>query len=152
MSYLPGSYYSLAANPASDVLSLVFIHLPFSLWHAFSIMTAWVAGFAAFTHGGHGRHPSLIVKILVIISLVLWALLAVGYAFRTRRGDIAGALVLVFALYGVFDHQRNPLIHYFALAAFIVSALAAVKSLYFHFTSRDGAISLGNDERSPLVA
>lgn len=97
-------YASLAANPAGDVLSLVFVHLPFSLWHAFSILVSFVSGFAAFTHGGHGHHPSLVVKVLVVISLAAWAIVAIGYAFRTRRGDIAGALVLVFALYGVFDH------------------------------------------------
>jgi hypothetical protein len=97
-----------------------------------------------------------------------------GYAFRSRKGDVAGAMVLAWALFGVYDHQSHGLIRYFALGCFIVSALAIVKvcspsplcrndknltrpslisqSLYFTFVTGDGHIALGDDERAPLVA
>lgn len=42
-------YYSLATSPAHDLLNALFVHLPFSLWHAWSIVTVFISGFAAFT-------------------------------------------------------------------------------------------------------
>lgn len=43
-------YYSLAAHyPAQNILGALFIHLPFSLWHSWSIVTVFISGFAAFT-------------------------------------------------------------------------------------------------------
>jgi hypothetical protein len=45
-----GSYYRLAAHfPAKGLLDALFVHLPFSLWHAWSIVTVFISGFAAFT-------------------------------------------------------------------------------------------------------
>ncbi|ORY54602.1 hypothetical protein BCR35DRAFT_284608 [Leucosporidium creatinivorum] len=146
-------YWSLSAHyPAKDLFDAVFVHLPFSLWHAWSLVTVFISGFAAFTHAGHGHHPSLVVKVLVVLSLAFLSVTAWGYAFRSRKGDVAGAAVLAWTLFGIYDHQHNHLIKYFALAAFIVSLFAVVKSLYFTFVKGDGAISLGDDERAPLVA
>ncbi|KAM0790758.1 hypothetical protein ACM66B_004609 [Microbotryomycetes sp. NB124-2] len=146
-------YYTLSVASAKGLGDVLFVHTPWSLWHAWSIVTVFISGFAAFTHGGHGRHPSVVVKVLVVLSCAFFAITAWGYAFRTRQGDIAGAIVLAWTLFGVYDEQHNKLIHYFALACFIVSLFAIVKSLYFTFVARDsGRISLGNDERAPLVA
>lgn len=43
-------YWSLSAHyPAKDLFDAVFVHLPFSLWHAWSLVTVFISGFAAFT-------------------------------------------------------------------------------------------------------
>ncbi|GAA5843249.1 hypothetical protein JCM5353_000719 [Sporobolomyces roseus] len=146
-------YYTLAshAEPKSfgDIL---FVHLPFSLWHAWSVIVMFISAFALFTHGGHHSHPSILTRILVCAALAFLAMTSAAYAFRSRGGDLAGSLVLAWALYGIFDNQTDKTIHYFALASFIVSLFAIVKSIYFTFIARDGGVSLGNDsERQPLV-
>jgi len=60
--------------------------------------------------------------------------------------------VIAWTLYGIFDHQHQALIRWFALGAFIVSALAVIKSLAFTL-KKDGGISLSgrDEERAPLV-
>jgi len=146
-------YYSLRAHHKPDgVLDAIFVHLPFSLWHAWSIVTVLISAFAAFTHGiGNSHHPGLAVKILVIVSECFLAFTAVGYAFQSRKGDIAGAAVIAWTLWGIYDYQHNVLIHYFGLGAFIVADIAIIKALYFTFARDSGAISLGDEERAPLI-
>ncbi|GAA5868629.1 hypothetical protein JCM1840_005517 [Sporobolomyces johnsonii] len=147
-------YYSLAAHyPPKGLADYAFVHLPFSLWHAWSIVTVLISAFALFTHGGHHTHPSVLTRILVCVALAFLAVTSVGYAFRSRKGDVAGALVLAWTEYGIYAYQTDHVIRYFALGSFIVSLAAIVKSLYFSFVANDGAISLGDDsERQPLVA
>ncbi|GAA6012187.1 hypothetical protein JCM10207_002752 [Rhodosporidiobolus poonsookiae] len=147
-------YYSLSAHYRPKSLGdTLFVHAPFSLWHAWSIVTVLISAFALFTHGGHHSHPSVLSQILVVVAEAFLGLTAVGYAFRDRSGDILGAAVLCFTLFGIYDNQHDKLIKYFALASAIVSLFAVIKSLYFTFASRDGSIALGdNDERRPLVA
>ncbi|GAA5912752.1 hypothetical protein JCM6882_005779 [Rhodosporidiobolus microsporus] len=146
-------YYSLSAHykPRSmgDVL---FVHLPFSLWHAWSILTALISAFALFTHGHRHNSPSVITRVLVCIAVLFVTVTAVGYSFRDRRGDVAGAAVMSFFLWGLYEAQYERVIKYSALAGAIISTLAVVKSLWFTFASRDGAIALEDDERRPLVA
>ncbi|GAA5837461.1 hypothetical protein JCM11251_002113 [Rhodosporidiobolus azoricus] len=145
-------YYSLSAHYRPRNLGdALFVHLPFSLWHAWSIVTVLISAFALFTHGHRHAHPSVISRILVIAAIVFLTLTSIGYAFRDRRGDVAGAAVLAFTLWGIFSNQHERFIHYSALAGAIISTAAVAKSLWFTFTARDGAIAL-DDERRPLVA
>ncbi|KAL8279941.1 hypothetical protein RQP46_007791 [Phenoliferia psychrophenolica] len=145
-------YYSLKTHyPSKSVFDTAFVHLPFSLWHAWSLVTVFIAGFAAFTHGGHSGHPGVAVKTLVVIAEAFLATTAWGYAFSSAKGDIAGAAVIAYTLYGIYDFQHNGLIRYFALGSFIFSLFAVAKSAYGAFASRDGAIALGDSERAPLV-
>ncbi|BGP42051.1 hypothetical protein JCM10449v2_006053 [Rhodotorula kratochvilovae] len=146
-------YYSLSStyHPGS-IGDTLFVHLPFSLWHAWSIVTVFISAFALFTHSHHG-HPSTISTILVVAAEAFLTLTAIGYAFRSREGDIAGSAVLFATLLGIYQEQPSAVIRYAALAGAIISGLAIVKSLYFTFVSRDRGVSLGSDdERRPLVA
>jgi len=141
-------YYSLRVHHSSpSPLDTLFVHLPFSLWHAWSVVTVFIAAFAAFTHGGN---PSTATKVLVVCAEVFLALTAIGYAFHSRKGDIAGAAVIAYTLFGIYDHQSSELIKYVGLATFIVSFLAIVKAAYFTL-EREGSIRLGDEERAPLV-
>ncbi|POY71653.1 hypothetical protein BMF94_5348 [Rhodotorula taiwanensis] len=147
-------YYSLAAHHHQrSIGDTLFVHLPFSLWHAWSIVLVLISGFALFTHGHHKAHPSVLSRIAVVAAEAFLTLTAIGYAFRSREGDVAGSIVLTWTLYGIYQHQRDDVIRYAALAGFILSLIAVLKSLYFTFVSRDRGVSLGNDdERRPLVA
>ncbi|KAI5478323.1 putative membrane permease [Pseudohyphozyma bogoriensis] len=112
--------------------------------------TLIVSAFAAFTHEQHNGHPGVALKVLVVITEAFLASLGWGYAFSSRKGDLAGAAVLVYTLWGIYDFQTSSkLIHYFGLGAFIVSLFALVKSLYFTFQS--DSVASTSDERAPLV-
>ncbi|BGP18486.1 hypothetical protein JCM10213_001198 [Rhodosporidiobolus nylandii] len=146
-------YYSLSATYRPKGLGdVLFVHAPFSLWHAWSIVLVLISAFALFTHGNAHSHPSILSRILVIVAEVFLAITATGYAFRDRSGDVLGAAVLTWTLFGIYAHQHDAVIKYVALASAIVSLLAVVKSLYFTFAAR-GGIALGDEEeRRPLVA
>lgn len=152
-SVISTAYYSLTAHYGAQTIGdVLFVHLPFSLWHAWSIVLVFISGFALFTHS-HRHHPSTISIILVVVAEAFLTLTAVGYAFRSREGDVAGSAVLFATLLGIYMEQPNQVIRYCALAGAIISGLAIVKSLYFTVVSRDRGVSLGSDdERRPLVA
>ncbi|TNY22930.1 hypothetical protein DMC30DRAFT_348099, partial [Rhodotorula diobovata] len=152
-SSISTAYYSLTAHYGpKSIGDTLFVHLPFSLWHAWSIVLVIISAFSLFTHS-HRNHPSTLSVILVVVAEAFLTLTAVGYAFRSREGDIAGSAVLFCVLLGIYQEQASQVIRYCALAGAIVSGLAIVKSLYFTFVSRDRGVSLGSDdERRPLVA
>lgn len=95
-------YYSLAANyPPKGLADQLWVHLPFSLWHSYSIITAFISAFALFTPERH--HVGFTLKVITMITLGLLATTGYGYAFQSRRGDVAGAAVIALYLYGVFE-------------------------------------------------
>ncbi|GAA5935068.1 hypothetical protein JCM3775_004691 [Rhodotorula graminis] len=152
-SVISTAYYSLTAHYGAQTIGdVLFVHLPFSLWHAWSIVLVFISGFALFTHS-HRNHPSTISVIFVVAAEAFLTLTAVGYAFRSREGDVAGSAVLFATLLGIYLEQHNNVIRYCALAGAIISGLAIVKSLYFTVVARERGVSLGSDdERRPLVA
>lgn len=85
-------YYSLQTTPAKSIATAVFIHLPFSLWHAFSTVLLFVSGFTAFGKSTHS-HAGIFTDVFVCIALALLSSTSVGYAFANDgSGDIAGML------------------------------------------------------------
>jgi len=111
----------------------------------------FITGFATFTPG-HGHHPNAVILILVLLSEVFFAVTALGYVFQSKKGDVAGAIVLAWTLYGIYDRQSDDLISFFALGCFILAIAAVIKALYYTFIIGDGSISLGDSERAPLIA
>lgn len=111
------AYYSLQTTPPNHWVTALFVHLPFSLWHAFSTVLLFVTGFAAFGKST-GSHAGVFTDVFVCIALALLSSTSVGYAFANDgSGDIAGAAVIAYALIGVFSEHKHPkIIHWFARA------------------------------------
>lgn len=145
-------YYTLQTIKPRTLGAKVFIHLPFSLWHAWSVVLLVLSLFAAFGKD-KASHAGIFTDVFVCIALAFLASTSVGYAFSSGgKGDIAGAAVIAWALLGVYTAQHRPhLIHWFALGAFIVSAFAVIKALIFAFRT-DSSILSNDSERAPLVA
>ena len=141
-------YYSLRLHyPAKGTMDQIFVHLPFSLFHAYSIVLVLISAFALFTHGisaPETHHPGFTVKLLVLIAEGFLASTALGYAFSKREGDLAGAFVMAWFLFGIYDRsfsillaisdsndrfadQINRTIKLFALGSAIVASFAVVK-------------------------
>jgi len=135
---------------ASGWGDILFIHLPFSLLHAYLVFLVVLSAFAAFGVDKTTHKAGIATQVLVILSLVALSSTGVGYAFHSAKGDVAGSIVIAILLAGVFSHQRYPAsIHWVALAALVVNLLAIVKALYFTFRSGDSVTS--DPERAPLV-
>lgn len=85
-------YYSLQTTPSKSLATSVFVHLPFSLWHAFSTVLLFVSGFVAFGRST-GHKAGIFTDVFVCIALALLSSTSVGYAFANDgSGDIAGEL------------------------------------------------------------
>lgn len=144
------TYWQLKAKhqPKSG-LAAIFVHLPFSLWHAYAVFTMVIAGAQVFGKDALHQKAGLATKIAAVVAIAFLTSTSVGYAFHSGRGDVAGAAVIAFELLAIFTAHRHPaVIHWFALAGFIISTLACLKALFF--SARSG--SLTDDERAPLIA
>lgn len=129
--------------------SELFVHLPFSLYHGWTVVLIVIAAFQAFGVDANKHAPGVWTKIFVFLAFVFLESTAAGYAFATSAGDAAGAAVIAWALFSIFIHQRNPFIHWSALAFFILSLFAVLKAVYTSF--RSGRSLLHDDERAPLL-
>ena len=122
-----------------------FIHAPFSLYHAWIFVIAVISTFVAFTPEVSDDGPSVLVTIAVIIGLLVLQSTAVSYV-ELGKGDVAGALVIAWALYGIFMEQDSPAISWTAFALSILTLLYSVKPFVAkHVFGRSG------EERAPLL-
>jgi len=144
-------YWSLRSHPPSETSTTVFVHLPWSLWHAWSVVLVLVSGFAAFGRSTH-HHAGVWTDMFVCAGLAFLVLTSVGYAYHGDKGDVGGAAVLAWALWGIFSAHVHPqVIHWFALGSAILATLAVAKALYSAFTGGRGGV-LADSERAPLLS
>jgi hypothetical protein len=144
-------YWSLRSHPPKGAAQVLCVGLPFSFWHAWSIVLVIITAFAAFGKP-QDSHAGIWTKLLVAVALVFLTLTSVGYAFNGDQGDIGGAAVIAWALLGIFSAQRYPeFIHWFALGSFIVSVFAVLKAAYTFYAGGRGGL-LTDPERAPLIS
>lgn len=137
--------------PPKNHLSAIFVSLPFSLWHAYSIFLVVLTGFTAFSKDKHTHDAGIATKLIGVIAICFLASTSVGYAFHSSKGDIAGAAVIAWELLAIYINQPHPkVIKWFALASFIISLLAIVKTAFY--TARSPSLIDDGGERAPLIA
>jgi len=146
-SVVSSVYWSLRTHEPKDLTQTLAVHMPWSLWHSWSVVLVIVSAFAAF--GIDVSEPAgVATRVLVIIALIFLASTGVGYAFNTAQGDIAGSAAIAWTLFGIFSAHTYPgSIHWVALASAIVATIAVLKAL---FTTSRGVTSGG--ERAPLLS
>jgi len=121
-------FYNLEANyPTNLWYTKLFVHAPFSLWHGWVVYEATLTLFATFTSvQKHG--PNTLHIILSILAIIFLGSTAIGYIeFKKQKGDILGAIVISWGLFGIFANQQNPWIHWFAFAEGLIAALYCVR-------------------------
>lgn len=144
--YIINRDHSSRDGPATEL----FVHLPFSLYHGWTVVLIVIAAFQAFGVNADHHKAGIWTKIFVFLAFVFLESTAAGYAFATAAGDPAGAAVIAWALFSIFLHQHNPFIHWSALVFFILSLFAVIKAVYTNF--RSGRSLLHDDERAPLLS
>ncbi|KAK9711337.1 hypothetical protein K7432_007903 [Basidiobolus ranarum] len=121
-------YHRLRSEyPVRNWADALFVHTPFSIYHAWIVVVAVINLFAAFTHT-HVNGPNTLQTILVIIGLVFLGSTGIGYT-EYKKGDLVGAFVIAWSLLAIFVQQREPAIHWTALGLSIAVLLYSVKPI-----------------------
>lgn len=130
----------------------MFVHLPFSLYHAWALVLVVLSGFEAFGREIH-HHAGIGTKVFVFLALLFLETTAVGYAFQSNEGDIGGAAVITWVLFAIFAHQqKSAFIHWSALGFAILSAFFTLKSFVLTWRSGRSGSLLHDEERAPLIS
>lgn len=127
----------------------LFVHLPFSLYHGWTIVLIVISLFQAFGVNADTHKAGIWTKIFVFLAFVFLETTAAGYAFATYQGDPAGAAVIAWALFSIYIHQDDKFIRWSAFVFFILSLFAVLKALYSSF--KTGRNILHDEERAPLI-
>lgn len=141
-------------HPPKNLLDTAFVHVPFSLFHGFSVVLLFVAGFSAFGVNAALHPAGIFTKIFVFIALLLLEGTAAAYVFA-GHGDVVGAAVISLSILAIYNHQTiaraGEFIHYSALAFFIISLIAVLRATIAAFTGRTNVGGATDEERAPLV-
>jgi len=136
--------------PAQGFNDTLWIHGPFSLYHAWVLVIVVINTFAAFTQSaeeedGEVPDPTLLTQILVALGLLFLQSTAIGYIDHYGKGDLAGSLVIAWTLFGISCNQQDLFIHWTALVLGVITTIYSVKPLVKRYL-------LGrNDESAPLL-
>jgi hypothetical protein len=139
-------FYNLESNyPATNWTNRLFVHAPFSLWHGWVVYAATLSVFATFTSvQKHG--PDTFHIIISLIGILFLGSTAIGYVeFKKQKGDILGAIVLAWGLYGIAANQHNPWIHWFAFAEGLIATLYCARPFVARLLGRS------TSESAPLL-
>ena len=96
-------YYVVKKNHSSreSVGEELFVHLPFSLWHGWTIVLVVLSAFEAFGVNAHTHKAGVWTKIFVFLAFVFLETTAAAYAFASKEGDAAGAAAITWALFAI---------------------------------------------------
>ncbi|CED82685.1 mRNA cleavage and polyadenylation factor IA/II complex, subunit CLP1 [Phaffia rhodozyma] len=109
----------------------VTILLPFSLYHAWSIVLMVLTFFQAFGKDVHKEHAGAWTRVFVWLALLFLTLTSIGYAFASEAGDLAGCAVLTYVLWAIFENQEGIMfIHWSGLVFAIISSIAFLYTTY----------------------
>lgn len=131
----------------------LFVHLPFSMWYAWTAVMVFLTAFEAFGVDA-GKDPDGIwTGPLVFLVFCILECCAAAWAFSPIIADRPAAFVISWTLWAIYDRQRSsPFIHGSAIAFSILSLLwvfIAMDGFYRKCTG--GRTVLTDEERRPLL-
>lgn len=92
-TYLP---YGDDDSTLDIILDIALVHLPFCLYHSWTIVLAAITTFTIFVPEKTSENPSLIELILVILCLIFFELIAIMYIeVSNNAAGFAGFLVCI---------------------------------------------------------
>jgi hypothetical protein len=147
-------YYNMIRNfPPCSWPDKLFIHAPFSMWHAWSLVVLVLTLFAEFTSVSDPLEPSTGITVAAIFVMIFLTLTAVGYTEFPEGGDLIGAWVVAWSLFAIAAEQRAPVIHWMALIFGCIIVVYSFKPLATRLlTRRRGASDdEAEGENAPLL-
>ena len=161
----------------ADLASLlfpVFVQVPFSLYHGWTVVLVVLSGFEAFGIDAHKHKADTLTKALVFVALFFLEATGASYALYNTDGDLAGSAVITWTLWGIYDNQKNgrpfstqtatqadfggvllDFIRFSALGLAILSSIWVIKAAHALY-KRDRRVrelvhSVTDPERAPLL-
>ncbi|CAG8771182.1 23612_t:CDS:2 [Gigaspora margarita] len=132
-TYLP---YNIDDDQIDVVLDVALIHLPFSLYHSWSVVLLAITTFTIFMPEKIAENPSLIELVVVIGVLISFELLAIMYISANNDfAGFAGYVVILFTLIGISYEQEEIVIRLSAILLSLISATYFVISLILKLTA-----------------
>ncbi|KAG8848861.1 hypothetical protein FRB96_000993 [Tulasnella sp. 330] len=119
--------YPLAAD--SEMQERALVHIPFSLYHGWTVFILIVNSFTSF--GPTWFHSGPVARFFAIWLLATLCGVSVSYAVATKGGDIAGAGVITLGLFAIFfesHHYQPEWMHWATFVLAFISLGAVVKS------------------------
>jgi len=147
-------YYIVKKNhSATSLADELLVHLPFSLYHGWTTVLILLTGFEAFGVNALNHKAGIWTKVFVFLALLFLEATSAAYAFSAPQGDIAASIAISWSLLAIFIHQTSSkFVHWSALAFFILSVFAILKSFWGYYgTYRSTGSVLHDEERAPLV-
>ncbi|RHZ72522.1 hypothetical protein Glove_242g145 [Diversispora epigaea] len=123
-----------------NINDIIWIHSPFSLYHAWIFVLCVISTFMAFSPKKENPDdkPNALVRIFVILGILILEGTVVNYVEKLK-GDISGAIVITWALYGIACEQSDPWIHWTAQVLAFISTFHVLKPIVskYYFGSRE---------------
>ncbi|CAG8472120.1 1001_t:CDS:1, partial [Gigaspora rosea] len=152
---------------SENIFQTLFIHAPFSLYHAWILIIAVLTIYATFTPARpiaydpaaiedvepiadetitdtssvYYEGPTILVQILVILGLLFMECTAIGY-IEKFKGDLAGAAVIAWTLYGVWSEQQDAIIRWTAFVLALVTTLHMLRPLILKYVFKKDGIPI----------
>ena len=105
-----GGHVSAEEADLSSLLFPVFVQVPFSLYHGWSVVLVMLSGFEAFGIDTHEHKPNVLTKALMFFALFLLEAMGAGYALYNADGDLAGSSVVTWMLWGIYNNQKSSML------------------------------------------
>ncbi|RIB02235.1 hypothetical protein C2G38_1991577 [Gigaspora rosea] len=131
-------YLALKNFSIQDKYENLFIHIPFSLYHAWIFVIALLTTFALFTPykpNDSDRDTPPVVLIFVILGLILMEVAAIVYI--EKFNDVAGASIIAWTLFGIAVEQTDLVIHWIALILTVACTLHVFKPYFMRLIRKD---------------
>jgi hypothetical protein len=132
--------------PAQTWGETLWIHAPFSLFHGWIFVLTILSLFVAFSQERKDdESPTILTKILVFFGLLALEVTAVGY-IEKFKGDITGAVVIAWTLFGIAAEQDDPFIRWTAVIFGVFTSFHILKPAFRKFVlgrQEEGAPLLG---------
>ncbi|CAG8440816.1 12320_t:CDS:2 [Acaulospora colombiana] len=131
--------------PAATFGETVWIHAPFSLYHGWIFVLTVIGVFVAFSpEKVDDESPNVLTKIFVVLGLLFLEGTAVAY-IEKYKGDIAGAIVIAWSLFGIAAEQDDPVIHWAAIILAVFTTIHIFKPLFKKYVLKT------REEQAPLI-
>ncbi|KAH7913768.1 hypothetical protein BJ138DRAFT_1145212 [Hygrophoropsis aurantiaca] len=114
-----------------NVSDEVFLHLPFSLYHGWTIVLIVVAAFEAFGVNALQQSAGGWTKAFVFLGFFFIECASMAYAYSAAEGDLPACVAISWSMWAIYAQQKpnhSEFVHWTAFAFAVVSLMWVMKS------------------------